>query len=657
MLRRLFIFGLLAMIYANVAFSVPSPGDTVIDAKTLDVAINSPNKDDFPDAKKVLLFGEKIIKLDSDGGYTVEWHDIYRVLTFMGKKELSNVKYLYDSSYEKVNISRARSLTIGEDSTFAAQVSDSLQINDITAPGLSNAGIYSDLKQRVVTIPGVVDSSIVDIAGKIESVDRPKKPFGGIEFLAKSDPVVSYRLVIEVPMDRELVYRSANGAPAPTVQGNRYIWTISDWDGFVPEERGPLGRDLLPCVFYSVTKSWTLAADMVQAQFFPKSMPDEKVSNLVEKIAGKLDGRAKIDSLTSWVARNIRMIDIDLGDAGYIPNSAAVVLKNSYGDSRDRSVLLVSMLRAAGFNPNLVLLPPRDSRVLEEVPAVAQFMRMAVEIDMQTGERVWLWTEDDFTAPGRFPGYDGEKALMISVGKGELVELPNIGPEKNGMDQNYEIALDAEGGISGTMQILFRGDYERRLRNEFRDVKQKRRRQRVESVVSNIGGGELAGDTSFSFSALEDLNIKPTMSAEFVSKDFAFIQDDMMIFNFPGNPLDFAGSTVPTNLDEREEPLVLRTPFKENYSFTLRVPDEYMIVWASEPTSFKNSIGEMSVSSAIGDNEVEYNVSLSIEKTWIESSEYIEARDLIRSYMAPKNRMVLLERKPAELPEEIEEGE
>jgi len=657
MKRALILLIFSSIMIAGAALALPSPSDTLLDAKTLDAIRNAPTKEDYPDAKQVLLFGEKTIKLESDGSYTIEWHNLYKIFTFMGKKQLSNVKYLYDSSYEEANISRARSITLNEDSTFAVAVSDSLQINDITAPGLSDAGIYSGLKQRVVTIPGVVDSSFIDISGTIKTIDTPKKPFDGIEFLAKSDPVRSYRLVIEVPADRKLIYLSANGAPAPSIEGNRYIWTISDWKGLVPEQGGPLGRDLLPCVFYSVTKNWTLTADMIEGRFAPKAMPNMEIIALTKKIVGELRGRAEVDSLASWVARNIRLVDVKINDVGYIPNPAAKVLENSYGDTRDRCVLLAAMLKTRGYEPNFALLPPRNARVREEVPAVSQFVRMTIEVDMPHDERMWLWTEDDYTAPDRLPGYDGEKALLMSVGKGRLVELPRIQPEDNGMDQDYTIALDADGSISGKMSVVFRGDYERDMRHEFRDVKKRHRRQRIEKVLSNIGEGELAGDTTFSFGGLEDLNVRPTMSADFKSKDYAFIQGDMMIFNFPENPLDFAGSTVPTSLDERDEPLVLRAPFKENYSFTLRIPNEYKVVWASEPMSIENGFGAMNVSSEIGENSVEYNVSLSVKKTWLEPSDYAEARDLMRSYMAPKNRMVLLEKRPANPPEKDKKGE
>lgn len=653
-MRNFILITLASIILTFSAMAVPAQSDTIIEAKTLELINNAPIKDDHPDAKLVHLYGEKIIKLDADGGYTVEWHDIFKVLTFMGKKELSNIKYRYDSSYEEINITRARSITLNEDSSYSVVVVDSLQINNITAPGLSDAGMYSDLKQRVVTIPGVVDSSFVEIAGTIKTTGIPKKPFGGIEFLAKSDPVIDLSLILEVPIERELVYLSANGAPEPKIEGNRYIWRMSNWTGLVPEPEGPLGRDLLPCVFYSATKNWTLAADMIQAQFSPKAMPDVEIISRTKKIVGELKGEAEVESLASWVAKNIRMIDVNVNDVGFIPNSAKKIIENSYGDSRDRSVLLSALLRARNYNPEFILLPPRDALVREEVPTLAQFSRMTVAVEISGGKRVVLWTEDDYTPSTSLPGYDGEKGLLISLGKGELIDLPSVTPQKNGMDQNYTLTLDSDGGISGEMSVMFLGDYARPLRNKFRDAKPKHKSQGVQEIISNLGSGELINDSAFTFENLETLNLPPSLSFEFKSQDFAFIQGNMMIFNFPENPVSFANTNISTSLDERQEPLVLSKPFKENYSFKLIVPSDYKVVWATEPASYKNEIGEMNVSSEVNGKSVVYNVSLTINKTRIESSQYQVIRDLMRAYMAPKNRMVLLEKITKEPP--VEEG-
>ncbi|HHS50454.1 MAG TPA: DUF3857 domain-containing protein [candidate division Zixibacteria bacterium] len=633
-----------ALIITGALFAVPPQADTLVDTATSEMILNAPGKEDYPEAKLVHLWGEKIIKLDSEGGYTVEWHDKYKVLTFMGRREVSNLKYNFDSSYEEIDLTRARSITPTEDGGFVVAVVESVQINDMTAPGLADAGIYANLKQRVVTVPGVSDSSIVEISGKIETFAQPKKPFGGIEFLAKSDPVLGYHLVIEVPDDRELVYLSANGAPEPKIQGNRYIWEISNWEGMVPEPSGPLGRDILPCVYYSATKSWTVMADLLQAQFSPRAMVGQEILAKSKEIVGELMGVAEIEALASWVADNIRHIDVDINDVGYFPNSATQVLENGYGDSRDRSVLLAALLRARNYNPDFVLLPPRNARVKESVPTLAQFSRMTISVDLHATGRLWFWTEDDYSHPTRLPGYHDEKAFVVSVGKGALLPVPPIAPDENGMRQTYNITLDAKGGISGEMSAEFRGDYGRTVRRIFRDARPRQAGQRVQEIASNLGGGELAESDAFEFSNLEDLKIEPSLSLRFVSDDFAFIQDEIMIFNFPENPVGFAGTSISTSLDERDEPLVLRTPFNENYSFRLNTPPDYKVLWASEPVEFTNEIGRLRVSSEIGDGTVDYNVWLTIEKTWIEPSNYPAIRDLMRAYMAPKNRMVLLEK-------------
>lgn len=643
---RMTIITLIALaIAATGIYAIPSQADTVLDENTFDLAINAPTSEDYPDAKYVQLWGEKTIELLPDGGYRIEWRNMTKVLSFMGKKELSNIKYIYDTDFESIDITRARGITPAGDSTFRVVVSDETEINDITPPGLSEAGIYASLQQRVVTIPGVDDSSIVDIAAEITTIDKPKKPFGGIEVLAGETPVNYYKLTIIVPEGQELIFESANGAPEPMIEGNKYTWTIENYEGFVPEPQGPRGRNVFPAVYYTTTKSWTLAADYIQKRVAPKILVDQAVQAKADEIVGALTGRSAIDSLTYWVARNIKFIDLDLGDAGYTPNKASTVLENGYGDTRDRTVLLAALLKAEGFDPRIALLSPKNVRIESEVPAISQFTRMIVTVgDPDGGDRLWLWTEDEYTPAGYLPGFDGEHALLVSPGKGELVTVPKIDPEENNLVMGFEIKIGESGEMSGSMAAAFYGNYAIDFRDIFRDASPRRREQKVESFVSNLGSGKLRGEDAFQISGEDKLDDTPTLKVDFRTEDYAFIQDEMMIFNFPENPLDFAKTQIATSLDEREESLVLSTPFEEKYHFEVTIPPGYRIAWVSEPTSISNDFGEVTVNSSQDGDFVTYDIKLQVKDCWVEPENYPIARDLMRAYESPKNRMILLER-------------
>ena len=345
------------------------------------------------------------------------------------------------------------------------------------------------------------------------------------------------------------------------------------------------------------------------------------------------------------------MIEIPLGDAGFIPNDAVTVLKNGYADTRDRAILLASLLKARGFSPNIALLPPVNVNVRENVPSLSQFSRVAVVLPSDGG-RIWLWTEDDYTKVEQLPGYDGEKALVVSQGKGELIATPSMPAGENGIDLTFALKLDEDGGISGNLIAIFRGDFERDIRDRFRDISPKKRKQGVESIASQIGGGKLEKDTSFTFENLDNLDKKPTFTMRFISDNFAFIQGEMMIFNFPDDPLELGTREISVSLDERREPLVIKKPYSRNYSYQVIIPDNYKVVWVSEPKDISNSFGEMHISSSASDGKVSFDVSLIVKDTWVELKEYVFARDLLRSYSAPKNRMILLEKVEVPKPEE-----
>lgn len=65
-----------------------------------------------------------------------------------------------------------------------------------------------------------------------------------------------------------------------------------------------------------------------------------------------------------WVQNNIRYHSVLLGESSHRPHTPAEVLQNRYGDCKDKSLLLIGMLRAAGLQADPVLVSLRRRRGL-----------------------------------------------------------------------------------------------------------------------------------------------------------------------------------------------------------------------------------------------------------------------------------------------------
>ncbi|HEU0228355.1 MAG TPA: transglutaminase family protein, partial [Arachidicoccus soli] len=82
---------------------------------------------------------------------------------------------------------------------------------------------------------------------------------------------------------------------------------------------------------------------------------------LVDSIIKKCHSKKEIVSgIYKWVQKNISYIAIENGLGGFIPRSPDTVFRRRYGDCKDMTCLLVSMLKAANIDAHYVWIGTRD---------------------------------------------------------------------------------------------------------------------------------------------------------------------------------------------------------------------------------------------------------------------------------------------------------
>ena len=74
---------------------------------------------------------------------------------------------------------------------------------------------------------------------------------------------------------------------------------------------------------------------------------EEKTQELIKD---KNTQEEKAKAIYHWVASKIRYVGVEYGEAGFEPHYATEIFKNKYGDCKDQSMLLISMLRYAGIS-------------------------------------------------------------------------------------------------------------------------------------------------------------------------------------------------------------------------------------------------------------------------------------------------------------------
>ncbi len=259
-------------------------------------------------------------------------------------------------------------------------------------------------------------------------------------------------------------------APTPGSAPGSLRWTIDRTDksddnpprdGLLPM-RAILARCVCPGSFEMDTTSWTTLATAISKVFAPATQPDADVrAKATELTAGKSDRWSRIRAICEFVQRDIRYIQITL-DADYLagirPHLAAEVLKNRYGDCKDKAALTISLLETIGESAHMIVVNSGNPlAVVESWPCPSWFNHaiVGIPVDANTppewpisntsalGRLVIFDPTDSISPLGILPPNDqGGFAIATSDKNGGLFRLPLDTPAQNAKTRHIEASLD-----------------------------------------------------------------------------------------------------------------------------------------------------------------------------------------------------------------------
>jgi hypothetical protein len=161
-------------------------------------------------------------------------------------------------------------------------------------------------------------------------------------------------------------------------------------------------------------------------------------------VAGIPDEQLRVKKLFYWVQDHIRYIAVEDGMGGFVPRSATQVLDKRYGDCKDMSSILNTMLTYAGIKSHLTWIGSRDlpyTYAQTPTPAVDNHM-IVTYID---GDEYYFLDPTGQTIPFGMPtSFIQGKEAMISIDstKFEIREVPEVPATANHITDSLTIHID-----------------------------------------------------------------------------------------------------------------------------------------------------------------------------------------------------------------------
>jgi tetratricopeptide (TPR) repeat protein len=447
-------------------------------------------------------------RFESDGTGRKETVARIRVQSEAGVQQWGQIQEGYNSANERVEIAYIR--VVKADGTVVKASEDAVQ--DLTAPVEREAPVYTDYRQKHITVPGLRPGEVLEY----DMVTVIHTPLAVGQFWAdydfdKNNITLDEELDVDVPADRPLKLKNKPGMDPKIsdVNGRRiYHWTSSHLEREDDEKDKDKDKDRnrdkdkkkkkkkadeeRPDIQLTTFVSWEQIGRWYAALEKDRRAPSPEVRAKADELTKGLDTQLdKVQALYDFVAKNFRYVSLSLGVGRYQPHAASDVLHDQYGDCKDKHTLLASLLEAEGMHASSVLI--NSSRKLDpDVPSPSQFDHVITLLPMTTPpEEVWMDTTSE-VAPFRLLAFSlrNKLALVIPAGGGtpHLEETPADTPMPDTEISEVDGKVNEIGKLEAHVHYTFRGDEELMLRSVFRRVPEAQWQRVVENVNAGMGG-------------------------------------------------------------------------------------------------------------------------------------------------------------------------
>jgi transglutaminase-like putative cysteine protease len=516
--------------------------------------------------------------VDSHAWTCTETH-VTQVLTYAGKKKCSELMIGYNPAWQTAELVSA-TVSNANGTVFSV---NGKEINRMDAPWVGGAPRYPAAKTLVVNLPGVETGSVITAVTRVTQCDAPRftiqTVFGGF------DPVTRETIEIAAPADLALDTRTFHAeslVETTDAEAGRTVrrWVAGPQAAIIREPGLPPGWTFKPTLLAAAGASDAGLAETRAA--FARAMRGQTAAAAQARIlaheAGSPD--AALLAIRDFVLRTIRPAGPAFMalPAGRAVSPADQTLAEGYGHSADRCILLATMLRAAGFDAEPVLVNPQRQRPLSLYSAarpfegIAGFSEALVRVHRRPGllarlfgrstdaAPLYLGDGDQYSVLGT-TAFEDHPLLMLD-GRETRVETAPAFHARSRSD--WHLALDADGAARITVTNWYFGPACGLFRRQYAEMPpEERRRHHLELVGGISRSAEAVGDLVTDLDAYPGFRAFTVRAARYAVRD-----GKALTLILP----DVPSAAVPLRADRRFSPMLLGADGEHLWTCAVTLP-------------------------------------------------------------------------------------
>jgi Domain of Unknown Function with PDB structure (DUF3857) len=309
-----------------------------------------------------------------------------------GLEFAATIKQDFDPEFDTLTLTRLRILRGDQ----VIDVRPLIREDIVRRESNLDSGIIDGRLTAVLQVPDLRVGDIVD-----QAFIRANRPpiagtgLAGSSVLEFGVPVVLSRLVLNWPADRPLHLGDWPDRVSHTevTEGGiiRHEWQRVNNLPPREEEAVPVEADPTAIIRYSAYADWGFLTSALNGHYtkdYPLT-PDWE-ARLARIKAENATDAARAYAALRLVQDDIRYVSLSIGVGGILAREPAVVIQTGYGDCKDKSLLLRTLLTRLGITANVALTDiDAGHGLMREEPMLWAFDHAIVRAEVD-GQRVWM---------------------------------------------------------------------------------------------------------------------------------------------------------------------------------------------------------------------------------------------------------------------------
>lgn len=516
-------------------------------------------------------------------------HVAVKVLSADGVAGVSQIDFPVDPTYQALVIHSLQVVRGGR----AIDQQPSARITALPQETALQARIYNGGYNINVLLSDVRPDDIVEYEYTLQSreINFPGH-FATTVSTAWSVPLHRQHLRIRYPATRAMRFRSSDGVALPAVRElgalRELDWQAVDATTIPSDPDRPSWYATWPYIEASDLPDWPAVSRLVSPLFDTPAKLAPGVAAVVNEVraAGGTPEQQALHAL-QYVQEQVRYTSISIGPGAYRPTAPSVVLARRFGDCKDKTLLLATILQALGIDARPALINTDEGRLLERrLPTPYAFDHAIVRVAIG-GNVYWL----DPTAAKQYSPLsvamppDFERALPLGAPPAGLEDIPRPSPQSNErtvtVELNLRKGIDKPGRIDVTTR--YQGPAADRMRPQLATgSREQRQADYVNYLAKYYSGVRVAAPLT-----VRDDTAGNTLEVRehyIVDRPFRKGDDGARVLMLHADELYQYADTVKASV--RKAPLAIEFPAHVTQTVIARLPED----WTVDPgsTSVRN---------------------------------------------------------------------